>query len=1021
MLIVDETHFGARADKYGSVLRNSRDRSFAEKDSLSPTLNELAASVKAFDVDVTLHLSGTPYRILMGDEFKPEDIIAFCQFSDIVDAKEAWNRENLSRDDVEEWSNPYFGFPQMIRFAFNPNASIRQKIRDMKQAGVSASISTFFKPKSLNAEKNGDHRVFVFEKEVLDFLRVIDGTASDDAILGFLDYDRIKNGKMCRHMVFVLPYCASCDALAALLEKRKGEFKNLSTYRVLNISGHDMEKRYETTSGVKKAVEEYELSDQKTITLTVNRMLTGSTVPEWDTMLYLKDGSSPQEYDQAVFRLQNKYVVDLRSVDKTGQVSIVKYDKKPQTLLVDFDVDRMFRLQELKSQIYNLNSDNNGNQKLAARIQRELEISPIIILNKGKLERATATNIMDAVRNYSASRSIADEAADIRSDVELLSDETLLSEIREISPIDAKQGLEIKPIEEDAADGFEIPSVSPVAPATGTQASDDSDDVDDVSKRLAAYFARILIFAFLSETRLRNLEEVIEAIVSGENANRRIAKNVGLKIGVLKLIAEKSNPFTLRDLDYRIDNINTLDRDSALDPIERVGVAMRKFDRISDTEIRTPDVYMEDLVGMLSEDVLRMSSGILDFASVQGVAALKLCAKYPWLDRDRIYALPTSSVAYELTRKVYKILGIPEPNVLKFKSNDLLDHSEDCIAELRSHGIDVVVGTPPFGARAGGGRGDGRKSEYESYFNAARVDVNARWICMLTKATWYCGEKGQDVDDFRAQLLTENECERHVVRLHDYPDPDAYASFASTLRGGVSLFLWDREYDGICTVVNRINHKDYEMTRPLCFRYKGTSCELFIRWNAGLPILQKVLDKDCVFLDGSMCRRNPFGLAEKDCKKLSKRCTKKSSIKVYQAKGKIEYIAPDKISNDPNGLLNQWKVLIAKASPGEDKIPHRVISSPIVAEPMSITAFSHYLIGGVNSELEANNLAAYMKTRFFRFMVNLLRANQNMRIDMYRFVPRLDFSIEWTDEMLFERYKLTQDERDTIKGLIAEW
>ena len=37
-------------------------------------------------------------------------------------------------------------------------------------------------------------------------------------------------------------------------------------------------------------------------------MLTGSTVKEWDTMLFLKDVSSPQEYDQAIFRLQNQYI-----------------------------------------------------------------------------------------------------------------------------------------------------------------------------------------------------------------------------------------------------------------------------------------------------------------------------------------------------------------------------------------------------------------------------------------------------------------------------------------------------------------------------------------------------------------------------------------------------------------------------------------------------------------------------------------------------------------------------------------
>ena len=37
-------------------------------------------------------------------------------------------------------------------------------------------------------------------------------------------------------------------------------------------------------------------------------IITGSTVEEWDTMIYLKDTSSPQEYDQAIYRLQNQYV-----------------------------------------------------------------------------------------------------------------------------------------------------------------------------------------------------------------------------------------------------------------------------------------------------------------------------------------------------------------------------------------------------------------------------------------------------------------------------------------------------------------------------------------------------------------------------------------------------------------------------------------------------------------------------------------------------------------------------------------
>jgi hypothetical protein len=103
-------------------------------------------------------------------------------------------------------------------------------------------------------------------------------------------------------------------------------------------------------------------------------MLTGSTVPEWDTMLYLKDTASPQEYDQAIFRLQNQYI----KVFKEPSGDVVKFNMKPQTLLVDFNPNRMFQMQEHKSQIYNVNTDKNGNSLLEERIRKELEISPIV-------------------------------------------------------------------------------------------------------------------------------------------------------------------------------------------------------------------------------------------------------------------------------------------------------------------------------------------------------------------------------------------------------------------------------------------------------------------------------------------------------------------------------------------------------------------------------------------------------------------------------------------------------------------
>ena len=168
-----------------------------------------------------------------------------------------------------------------------------------------------------------------------------------------------------------------------------------------------------------------------------------------------------------------------------------------------------------------------------------------------------------------------------------------------------------------------------------------------------------------------------------------------------------------------------------------------------------------------------------------------------------------------------------------------------------------------------------------------------------------------------------------------------------------------------------------------------------------------------------MRSRNPFKFPN-TADNFSQHRTRQSHTKVYLAKGKVGYAKDSQYSHTPelDALKNSWKVLIAKSSSGTDSLPHLVISDPIVSEPGSVTANTHYIIEGVPTEREARNLAAYMRTKFFRFMVNLLRSNQNMRPDMYQFAPRLDFTRNWTDDQLYARYNLSPRERDYI-GLVV--
>ena len=694
LLIVDETHYGARAGKYGEILRKTKgyvaDKSSGKDGEDSKNAENMDAAIKAFKVNVTLHLSGTPYRILMGSEFDKKDIIAFCQFTDIANEQKKWNDEHILDDKYREWDNPYFGFPEMIRFAFHPSKSARMRLEALRKDGTTYAFSAFFASESITPQEDGSHRRFKFEKEIRELFQVIDGSKEDDELLGFLDYDKIKNGMMCRHIVCVLPYCASCDALAALIarESKKGTFKNLADYQIINIAGHDMPPEYADVEGVKQAISKYEKEGKKTLTLTVNRMLTGSTVPEWDTMLYFKDTSSPQEYDQAIFRLQNQFVPEMKTLLPDGREDVIKFNKKPQTILVDFDPARLFKMQEKKSWLHNVYEGRTGNTKLKASISEELVFSPIVCMTAGKIRRVEAEDVMKAVSNYSRTRSVSDEASTVSVDVAAAAkSKELLAAIMKESPLGSKGGLTHDPYKGEGEDLEETAEILKKLNDKGQSGnlSTPTAAEEKVQAKIAdlerAYHARLLFFAFLTKSKVCSVEDIITCMDKDDNA--RIATNLEISKTVLKAIQKHFNRFVLSDWDNKIYNMNTLSRDDSLKPLERAQTAIRKFDRLGVSEIMTPEKIADDMVALFPaaelKRIAKNGEKILDIASKAGEFAIALYKRYKQIDpnidvSNLILSIPTSSHAYEFTRNVYAALGLNLDNIAEnFTSYDLLE------------------------------------------------------------------------------------------------------------------------------------------------------------------------------------------------------------------------------------------------------------------------------------------------------------------------------------------------------------
>ena len=1037
LLIIDETHFGARGESYGKVLRAQQLSKSEIKKELKEfdgfeTLDRVEDAVKTLNAKIQLHLSGTPYRILMSDEFQKEDIIAFVQFTDIIDAQQQWNEEHLKEDDCDEWKNPYFGFPQMIRFAFNPNESSRKKMEQMSKDGITYAFSELFRPLAMSTQTDGSHRLFKHEAEILDLLEVIDGSKEDENLLGFLDYDKIKDGKMCRHIVCVLPFRASCDAMSALIQKNRDRFKNLCDYEIINIAGFDDERKYKTTDDVKRAIKECENHNRKTLTLTVNRMLTGTTVPQWDTMLYLKGTASPQEYDQAIFRLQNQYVTTFKD-EESGKT--LKYNMKPQTLLVDFDPNRMFVLQEMKSQFYNVNTEVQGNSQLKERIAKELEVSPIIVLNKNKLQQATPTNITDAVREYSRTRSILDDASEIPPDNDLLQDDTLTTILRTIEPIDAKNGLQIKPTEGDG-DDIDLPdSEKTTTPNEDTEQSDNPSatpeqsaepiENDNLNKRLAAYYARILFFAFLTESIVKSLEDIISEIPASED-NRRIARNLGLNIDILNLVQRKSNPFVLQKFDYKIENVNDLMRDESLTPIKRVEIAMRKFGRMSDSEIVTPLNVADDVVKLLPADILSYGP-VLDIASKQGEFTIALLKRYGIEASDKIYSVCTSWLAYEFTRKVYKLLSLPIDHIFDaFTSYDLIvkDNNKNYIIPkvITDMNFAAIIGNPPYQDRGGSG-GTNDASIYQDFCQFS-FEVNPRYTSMVIPSRWFTGGRENLIGNFRHTMLTSNHTSK-LIAFSNAKDlfPDA------EIKGGCCYFIYSPVYSGECNYSLIRDGKVFSNHRKL------GEFDVLIREPQLAEIVSKVLSKTTDTIEGMISADTPFGIptnperssktpfaiynnSSKDHDTLLHLIKKNGRCTAFVSRRDIKKNIKD---------IEKPKVLIPGAYGAGESFPHQILGQPIFSPSNSVCSQS-YLYVAFDTESEAKNFLKYIQTRFLRVLVSASKVSQHAMSKVYRFAPMQDFtensdidwnkSVEEIDEQLYAKYHLSDDEIAFIESMI---
>jgi site-specific DNA-methyltransferase (adenine-specific) len=368
---------------------------------------------------------------------------------------------------------------------------------------------------------------------------------------------------------------------------------------------------------------------------------------------------------------------------------------------------------------------------------------------------------------------------------------------------------------------------------------------------------------------------------------------------------------------------------------------------------------------------------------------------HTWADREKPRHCELCGGREDVSEKPEKCKGM-ENHAYRFIH---LDEKE------KQMKFDVIIGNPPYQINdGGGGKGSSAFPIYHRFVNMAK-SLNPRYVTFVIPARWFAGGKG--LTDFREEMIAD----RRLSKIVDYPN--ASECFPGVeIKGGVMYFLWDRDHDGDCEWVNV---RSGQFSEP-ALRDLRDAGDTIVREEIAFGILDKVQTIHTGdWMDDEVSSSKPFGLRSFV---RGKPTQSSADIKLYQ-NGGIGYVARKEILKN-SGWVDKWKALVSKAYGGKDEFPHRITGRPFVAEKSSACTETYLVAGLFDSKAAAERRVAYMKTRFFRFMVSLRKISQNSSQGTYAFVPVMDAKQDWTDEELYKHFKLTKEEIAHIEATVKE-
>lgn len=969
LMVVDETHYGSHANTFGDVTKLGReeiqdneetDTSISDEQEINKQVQDKLNGLN-IKYKVVLQVSGTPYYILASNEMIKDsaEIISDVSYSDMFNARDEWLEKNPDEDPSK---STYFGIPTLHKIGLRLTKECRKALKDKSYTD---NLTELFKT------KNGK---FVYEKAIRELVRALFGDGKGDT-LAFLKNKTVEGDKVCRHTMMVLPRIAACAAMEKLLNEMIGSGKR----KVFNIVGAEGKiQQAKDVDDLNRKLEELDEKGQNSIVLTCVRFLTGVSMPLIDSMIYLKNANSPQEYDQNIFRLCTRHVKTVKNTD--SEFTQKKVNMKENVYLIDFNIGNMMRMVANSARMKAAAEGNPTTERIKELMKQDLDTTPIFCESSdeiiGKMKKIDSKDMMEIYTNYNKNKSIADIVND---EIDLFDNmfnsfefQKVMQEI-DIDGDKSKNGVSVDQDENgeeiDAPDDKK--SLSDFAKdKIDSHIGEETGDKKELKKifqltkeKFKAITKSLLYCNICLDEPCSDLDEMMKRVKSDKEFKTMISEfNVPL--------ADFYRAYKMMSTGYKqayngmLTRMVLLAQDTSKEGYEKFMTALKGLGRIDKNEVITPETIVDKMIDKLDESEYEKAESILIVNDKQGEFFYGLHKKFGGKYDDKIKIVPSSQVGKHLTIKALKTLCVKNyiNMIIDLEDNDksgkidvkdfLKMTNEEVLKKNGGERFSIALGNPPY------------DRSLHLKFLEKTIQI-ADKVVFIQPVRWLEETVGPKKKNSAFNKYKESIAD-HIKDLDIYTAGEMEKLFGAAFSFNIGIYVCDKNggYD-----YNKLNQD---------------------------PIVNKVLEKMSDNVDNHI---------EVD---IPKSC-----------------ITVSLITGGNNGRNNVIDLYFQGTKPerviyGEDG--KRLDNGLTFYENRKKSAWGNvkvredYTIIKFNSIDECRNFFNYTRTYLFRYMFNRTCSDVNVAA---KFLPFMDsYEHEWTDEMLYKHFDITEEEQKHIETVV---